>query len=81
MLLLFVVVTSISMVLGLSNEQWKNYHYYYFFVMVSISFIIAIWLGIGGLRDIIRLFRDLKKSRRDVRDDGSVSKEWDKAKD
>jgi solute:Na+ symporter, SSS family len=72
LLVLFVVMVAMASFWGLSDEQWCNYHYYLFSFMIGASFIIAVWLSIGGICDAINLFKDLKSAKRDIDDDGRV---------
>ncbi len=69
---LFIVFTTWATVWGLSDKGWCRYHYYMLWFMIATSFIIAIWLSAGGIRDVFRLFRDLKNVERDFSDDGRV---------
>ncbi|MEN8255210.1 MAG: sodium:solute symporter [Verrucomicrobiota bacterium] len=70
---LFIVMTLWACLRGLSDKQWSNYHYYMLWIMMSLSFIIAAWLLIGGVRDLIALFKDLRTAKRDLADDGRVA--------
>jgi SSS family solute:Na+ symporter len=70
---LWVVMTTIALTVGISKAGWATYHYYVnamFFIVTS--FIVMIWLSIGGLRDLSHLYRDLKDAQRDFSDDGTV---------
>ena len=54
-------------------KGWSTYHYYVnamFFIVTS--FIVMVWLSVGGLRDLFYLYRDLRQARRDFTDDGTV---------
>jgi hypothetical protein len=50
--------------------------HYWMVTAIAFPFIIAlatlVWFGIGGVRDIVAFFRDLKTMARDTRDDGRV---------
>ena len=39
---------------------------------IATSFVVMVWLSIGGIRDLLRLYRDLKTAQRDYEDDGTV---------
>jgi SSS family solute:Na+ symporter len=71
----FIVLTSIGVFIGLTPAQWSDYHRYFLWFWIVACFAIAFWLGIGGIRDAISFFRELKISRRDFSDDGTVTKE------
>jgi hypothetical membrane protein len=58
---------------GISKEGWATYHYYVnamFFI--ATSFIVMVWLSIGGVKDLVTLYRDLQAAKRDFADDGTV---------
>jgi SSS family solute:Na+ symporter len=38
----------------------------------AIALVTLFWFGIGGVKDMVRFFHDLKTMKRDVRDDGRV---------
>ena len=70
---LWVIVTAIALTVGMSDSEWAWYHQYvnmWFYIVTS--FIIAVWLSIGGIRDLFRLLHDLKVAKRDHSDDGTV---------
>jgi SSS family solute:Na+ symporter len=68
----FVTMTAVALFFGLSDRQWSVYHRTMMTIWIGTSFFIAIWLAIGGYRDAVALFRDLKKAKRDYSDDGTV---------
>ena len=68
----FITMTAVAMFFGLSDRQWSTYHRIMLTFWISTSFLIAIWLAVGGYRDAVALFRDLKKAKRDYSDDGTV---------
>jgi SSS family solute:Na+ symporter len=74
MFLLFVAMTAMAYFIGLTDKQWSLFHYYSFWIMMSASFVVIAWLSIGGIRDTISLFRDLRAAKRDTTDDGRVTK-------
>ena len=70
---LWVGMTIAVYTVGVSKEGWATYHYYVnamFFI--ATSFIVMVWLSIGGVRDLFRLYRDLQTAQRDLTDDGTV---------
>ncbi|MFH1615111.1 MAG: sodium:solute symporter [Planctomycetota bacterium] len=57
---------------GLSDPGWARVHYYMLWFTIITSFAIAVWLTIGGFRDLKRLFDSLKTVKRNDLDDGRV---------
>ena len=54
-------------------EWWGRYFFVVFMaVPLALTFISVFWFGIGGLRDMFRLFRDLKDRVVNPLDDGRV---------
>ena len=41
-------------------------------MQAAIAAVAAVWFTCGGLRDLVRLFRDLKNAVPDEADDGTV---------
>ena len=69
---LFVVVTAIALLFSFSDRNWANYHRYFTSAYLFASFAILVWVSVGGLKDLARLFKNLKKIKHDVNDDGIV---------
>jgi SSS family solute:Na+ symporter len=69
---LFVGMNVVALCMDVSDKGWAIFQFYRFGLTVVMTFVFSIWLGIGGIGDIIRLFRDLKTSTRDFTDDGRV---------
>ena len=70
---LWLVMTTAVYTVGVSEEGGATYHYYVnamFFIVTS--FVVMVWLSIGGIRDLLRLYQDLKVAQRDHADDGTV---------
>ena len=83
---LWIGMTIYALGVDLSDSGWGTYHLYVFWFYIITSFIIAVWLSVGGLRDLFRLFHDLRIAKRDFSDDGTVrdhdyALEADKAQD
>ena len=72
LLVVFIVLTTGAFLFDFSNEFWATYFRYYLIFTVISSFAIALWLSIGGIHNLLHLFRDLKTSQRDLSDDGWV---------
>jgi SSS family solute:Na+ symporter len=57
----------------LGAEFWADYwHVVGIGIPVFLCFVTAIWFTYGGVRDIRRLFADLRREQVDVLDDGTV---------
>jgi len=74
----FLAMTAVALIMKLLDDPltargWGLYFRYSIWVTISTSFIIAIWLSVGGLRDVFRLFRALRRAKRDYTDDGLVT--------
>ena len=57
----------------LGDEFWAAYwHVVGIGIPVFLCFVTAIWFTFGGVRDIRRLFADLRREQVDALDDGTV---------
>ena len=68
----FLVGTFYALNYEVADSAWLAFWKVYCAVMMCLTIVIAIWLAIGGTRDLRDLFRMLKTVRRDARDDGTV---------
>lgn len=69
----WLVVTLWNFAVSWPDAWWAKY----FWIMgvwlaLVVGTITGVWFGIGGTRDLIRLFQGLKTRVRDARDDGRV---------
>ena len=72
-LIFFVVVVIWNAVSPWEKEMWGHYFFIKSFLVVGIIGIVTtFWFGIGGTRDLFRLFRDLEAKEDNVLDDGRV---------
>jgi len=71
-LVAFVVMTAIAFTTEVTDEMWCNYHFYFVGTLIVASMFVAVWLILGGVRDIRRLFVSLREARSDDSDDGMV---------
>lgn len=69
----FVLVVILNL-LGIWKSSWWGWYFLIVFLVVPgiAAFITAIWFGIGGSFDLIRMFRDLKNRVANPLDNGMV---------
>ncbi|WOO39312.1 sodium:solute symporter family protein [Rubellicoccus peritrichatus] len=68
----FVSGTAYNLTHDVSSETWKNWWVVILGIQGVVAVITAIWYSLGGLRDVIRLIRDVKKADVNEVDDGVV---------
>jgi solute:Na+ symporter, SSS family len=69
---IFVVGNICYFVFEISTEVWAKFWLYYVWITMLLGVPITIWLAIGGIIDVRRMFRRLSKIKRDEHDDGWV---------
>jgi len=57
------------------DDAWAQFWHIYMGIQFLLLICGTLWLGIGGIRDMTRLFRDLNSAARDFSDDGTVKHE------
>ncbi len=55
-----------------SDAAWLGFWKVYCWVMLSLTGMLTVWFAIGGFRDFRSMFRLLRTTERDDRDDGTV---------
>ena len=73
--LIFVTGTIYHFAFGTSEQFWLTYWKYYIPVSLILAVIMVVWMSIGGLLDVRKMFRLLKTIKRDAHDDGWVESE------
>ena len=72
-LICFVLVVLWNLISPWPVQWWSTYFFIKtLLVPCVVAFISTFWFGIGGFRDLIRLFRDLEHREADVLDNGQV---------
>jgi SSS family solute:Na+ symporter len=56
----------------LSSEEWAAGWRIWLWVALATATVVTIWFTLGGIRDVLRMFRRLAVVRVDAADDGSV---------
>lgn len=70
----FVIGTTRNLGHPRDNSEWLRYWHVYVWIFAGISIGVTLWLAIGGLLDVRRMFRDLHGMTRDEADDGTESR-------
>lgn len=71
--ILFAMVVIWNWVSPWDAAAWGKYFYIKQFVIVGVIGVVStVWFGIGGTRDLLRLFRDLETKEDNALDDGRV---------
>ena len=71
--ILFIAAVIWNFIDPWEKNYWGNYFFVKNFLVVGVVGVIStFWFGIGGTRDLFRLFRDLDKKEANDLDDGRV---------
>lgn len=70
--LVFLAGVTVNLFYHIPDSVWSTYWYCYILISVILGIICTLWIFFGGIRDAIRMFRDLQKSREDKSDDGFI---------
>ncbi|MGE4490531.1 MAG: sodium:solute symporter [Kiritimatiellales bacterium] len=70
--LVFIIGTAYNLSHTVSPEAWRKWWKIHLGILLSISVISTVWFTWGGIRDMFRLYRDLRVKNRDESDDGWV---------
>jgi hypothetical protein len=68
----FLIQLAINLIHVQSDSWWLNYWMYYFYIQLGVGLIATVWIGIGGVRDMISMFKTLATLKRNDADDGRV---------
>lgn len=70
--LVFIIGTAYNLTHDVSSREWKQWWAVILGIQAVVSVVTAIWFTLGGLRDVVRMVRDLKNKEVDELDDGVV---------
>jgi SSS family solute:Na+ symporter len=73
----FLIGTVYNLCYDVTQESWFSFWRLYILLFLVIAFIVTIWVGIGGMRDMKFLFHYLSTLKRDHCDDGTVMLQHD----
>jgi SSS family solute:Na+ symporter len=68
----FLTGTAIQVIRGTTDADWAAFWWFKVWLSFFLGIATTAWMLAGGLRDAFQLFKDLRKIRVDVTDDGSV---------
>jgi solute:Na+ symporter, SSS family len=69
----FFIQLAINLVHVQSDGWWLNFYKWSFYIQLAVGFIATFWIGWGGIRDMVDMFRTLKTLKRNDADDGRVA--------
>jgi len=52
------------------DSSWHTFWKYFFYLQIAMAVLVVVWFGLGGIRDLKKMFRTLGARERDVTDDG-----------
>jgi len=70
--LIFIVVSTYNVIYGASTEAWTSFWYFYIWMILIVGIGTTIWLTVGGIVDIKKMFNRLVLREKDEHDDGWV---------
>jgi SSS family solute:Na+ symporter len=68
----FIGIGIYNTTVEVSAEKWANFWEKYLYTMFFLATIFMVWIMVGGIKDLIKMFRGLKSQEVDEQDDGSV---------
>ncbi len=72
---IFVVGTILNLsFFKMSDQAWCWYWWFKIYLSLLIGVITSAWILCGGLRDAVKIFKELNREKVDVSDDGFVEK-------
>lgn len=58
---------------GVPDSMWMSLWHYRVYITLVLALVTTVWFLLGGLRDVVRLFKALKDAKHDDADNGSVA--------
>ncbi|AQQ09216.1 hypothetical protein L21SP3_01017 [Sedimentisphaera cyanobacteriorum] len=69
----FLIGTAYALISGDTTTMgWAKFWQLQFWILIAVSVVVSIWLLIGGIKNMIEMFVDLKTLKRNELDDGRV---------
>ena len=70
--LVFVLGSLYQIFIGISDDGWAKLWQINIYANFALMIIVTVWFTFGGLKDVKRLFADLRDVKRNPLDDGTV---------
>ena len=70
--ILFLTGTLLSVIFSWGTDIWLKYWRGYIVVMVAVSVIVTVWISVGGVIDLRKMFKYLRTAKEDEEDDGRI---------
>lgn len=68
----FIGIGIYNTTVEVSTEKWASFWEKYLYTMFFLATIFTVWIMVGGIRDLVKMFRGLRSQEVDEQDDGSV---------
>ena len=76
---IFIVGTALNLsFFRMSDQAWCWYWWFKIYLSLLIGIITSVWILCGGLRDAVKIFKELNKEKVDVSDDGFIKNNLNK---
>jgi SSS family solute:Na+ symporter len=70
----FVVGMAYGLLANPADAVWVRFWYIYLCLNFALLVGTTLWLGIGGIKDVLSLFKTMSGANRDATDDGTVNR-------
>lgn len=76
---IFIVGTALNLsFFRMSDQAWCWYWWFKIYLSLLIGIITSVWILCGGLRDAVKIFKELNREKVDVSDDGFIKNNLNK---
>ena len=78
-LLVFIFIFGVvyNFYVEVEDKSWVAFWKYYIIVSLVMSVVTTVWFAVGGLSNLVDMFKMLGRTKRDETDDGHIAKELD----
>ena len=71
-LIVFIAVSIWNYLYGTSDYWWSKFWFCHVCISILVAVVTVTWFSIGGIRDLLYLYKQMNSSVRDFSDDGRV---------